>query len=217
MATFPSSNSVSDSLEKCRQAFSRIVESQLPIEEEEDYLEKASKFVEEEPMDDDDAVFVDSNKQEDDNLATISKAISDAVDTYAANGIAVKTTDRFETEDDDGFHRYCFEFESSADVDTITRFASDVEKMLGNGFEIVSMEEVSSEAENTSKVLISIAFTGEQVSESAGFKPFKQERKRQKKPIQIKKSAQFVRNNRLMRRLFRRKYFAKKKLLFGTK
>lgn len=213
------SNAVSDSLERCRQAFRLIVEG----EEEEDYLVKASRYQPEEPMDPDPVDNVDASTRVDyPLLADLEDACGKCVANYQEGEIAVDT---IEQASDPVVEKYFIQVTAS-DSSIVDRFISDLEYLLRGKFSFlvcgvkseasksVSGSREFSVREHKQVTAVIEASSTDSIGESK-FTPYKQKRVRDRKPKQIKKAARFARPNKFIKRVFRRKWFAKRKFLLG--
>ena len=225
----PFTNAVSDSLERCRNAFHRILESEgnapgvEPVggeqvgEEEEDFLEVAARNAE---IEQDPDPAAGGGNEPNNGQSDIENAFDECVRGYVENGecadesafslVKVKRVEGSPVE------KYTIELSASGDTGMIDKIVSDMERILGGKYEFVTTGVYASDSTDGVATVANLEATAtDNISESRCFRPFKQKRMRPRKPMQIRKAGKFVRNNKAMSRLFRRKYFAKRKLLFG--
>ncbi len=216
------SNSVGDSLERCRNAFRLILEGESGEDcdvDTEDYLVKASRYVptsnrpidvEMEPDPAIDAVEQLDYPERSELISALHTSIemSEHPDEITVDGI----------EDVNGAETPTFKLSISTtgDEDDMSIVVSDVEKMLEGkcNFIMIKMMCDRRDGESATTVVYRVEFKDD-VSESECRIGFKQKRIRPRMPKQIRQSKRCIRNNKFMNRNFRRRYFAKRKLLVG--
>lgn len=215
------SNSVGDSLERCRNAFRVILEGErgedCGIYEEEDYLVKASRYgsssdgeAEMEPDPAIDPVEQLDYPERSELITALHKSIelSEHSDEI--------TIDEIEEQDGDT-PTFRLVLSTTGDERDISLVVSDVEKMLDAKCKFLVSKRIHDRVngESISTVVYEVAFD-DKVEESENGLGFHQKRIRSHKPKQIRQSKRCVRDNKFMRKHFRRKYFAKRKLLIGS-
>lgn len=214
------SNSVGDSLERCRNAFRMILEGEsgvdCGIDEEEDYLVKASQYVpssdgeaEMEPDPAIDPVERLDYPERSDLITALHKSIelSEHPDEIMVEEIE---------EQDGDTPTFRLVLSTTGDERDISLVVSDVEKMLGSKCRFMVGKRIHDHVndEKVNTVVYEVVFDDE-VEESENGLGFHQKRIRLYKPKQIRQSKRCIRDNKFMRKNFRRKYFAKRKLLIG--
>lgn len=204
------SNSVGDSLERCRNALRLVLEGE---QEEEDYLVKASRYV---PPSDGEAKMepdpaIDPIEQLDHpELSDLITALHKSIDASHRNGEVV--VDDIEELVDD-CPTFKITLSTTEDESDLSMIVSDAERMLDGKMRFVSSKRQPSDGSATTVDYV-VAFDGD-VEESVNRIGFRQKHIRLRKPKQIRRAKRCIRDNKFMRKNFRRKYFAKRKLLIG--